>query len=97
MILALLISNIAFLAIFGTHAQQESRATTEEGNESAAQQARKSERESAPERTRARGGRVGVFIARASGVWMRAQFHREAYKTDGDLNLLSNERLWVVF
>jgi hypothetical protein len=61
MIFALLIFNIAFLAIFGTHAQQESRATTEEGNESAAQQARERERERESARGREQGwsgGRV---------------------------------------
>ncbi len=95
MILALLIFNISFWLYSGpTHSR---RAGPRRKKETKAQHSKRGrERESARERTRA--GAVGrACLLRASGVWMRAQFDREAYKTDGDLKLLSNERLWVVF
>jgi hypothetical protein len=99
MILALLIFNIAFWLYY-----RDPRSAGEPGHDGRRKRKRStaSEGERERERARARGreqGRSGgrACLLRASGVWMRAQLDREAYKTDGDLKLLSNERLWVVF
>jgi len=99
MILALLIFNIAFWLYSGPTLSR--GAGPRRKKETKAQHSKRG-RERERERARARGREQGrsrerACLLRASGVWMRAQLDREAYKTDGDLKLLSNERLWVVF
>jgi hypothetical protein len=97
MILALLIFNIAFWLYSGPTLSR--RAGPRRKKETKAQHSKRGrERESARARGREQGRSGGrACLLRASGVWMRAQLDREAYKTDGDIKLLSNERLWVVF